>query len=125
MKWLYVTVGLLAMSACLIGWIYLRDRDTSSVLPSTFTERQSAQIAAITIFKELGGGGDCRSGCATVLRRTQPRQWLVRITVKWRPRCLRIDLDTFRVSQPAHLTGVQPIRCPHDPSAAAHAGAGP
>jgi hypothetical protein len=110
MKWLYLTLGLLATSVCLIGWIYLRDRDTSNALPPRPTERQLAQIAATTTLNELGGG-DCGSGCATVLGRTQPRQWLVRITVKGHPRCLRIDLDTFTVSYPHRLSGVRPSRC--------------
>lgn len=29
MRWLYATIGLVAMCACLIAWIYLRDRDTN------------------------------------------------------------------------------------------------
>ncbi len=29
MRWLYITIALLAASACLVGWIYLRDRDTN------------------------------------------------------------------------------------------------
>jgi hypothetical protein len=29
MKWLAVTIALLALSAGLVSWIYLRDRDTS------------------------------------------------------------------------------------------------
>jgi len=29
MKWLYVTIGLLTTCVCLVGWIYLRDRDTN------------------------------------------------------------------------------------------------
>jgi hypothetical protein len=29
MRWLYLTIALLATSACLIGWLYLRDRDTN------------------------------------------------------------------------------------------------
>ena len=110
MRWLYVTLGLLAASVCLVGWIYLRDRDTSSYQPPALTERQVAQIAATTTLTELGGG-DCGADCATVLGRTQPRQWLVRITVKGHPRCLRISLDTFTVSYQHRLSGVRPSRC--------------
>ncbi len=29
MRWLLVTIALLAASACLVGWVYLRDRDTN------------------------------------------------------------------------------------------------
>jgi len=110
MRWLYLTLGLLATSVCLVGWIYLRDRDTSSALPPAPAERQVAQTAANTTLNELGGG-DCGSDCATVLGRTQPHQWLVRITVKGHPRCLQIDLDTFTVSYPHRLSGVRPSRC--------------
>jgi hypothetical protein len=33
MRWLLATIALLAASACLVAWIYLRDRDTSQPLP--------------------------------------------------------------------------------------------
>jgi hypothetical protein len=44
MKWLYITVGLLATSVCLVGWIYLRDRDTSSYLPPTMPTDQPLHV---------------------------------------------------------------------------------
>jgi hypothetical protein len=30
MRWLYVTLALLSASVCLVTWVYLRDRDSSS-----------------------------------------------------------------------------------------------
>jgi hypothetical protein len=110
MKWLYITLGLLACSVCLVGWIYLRDRDTSGALPPTLAERQRAEIAA-TIKLDTLGGADCPSGCVTVLGRTQPQQWLMRITVKGHPQCLQINLHKFRVRKPYDLTGVRPSPC--------------
>jgi hypothetical protein len=62
MKWLYVTVGLLATSVCLVGWIYLRDRNTSSYLPPPLTERQLAQIDASATLNHLAGA-DCHPDC--------------------------------------------------------------
>jgi hypothetical protein len=35
MRWLLATIALLAASACLVAWIYLRDRDTSQPLPQS------------------------------------------------------------------------------------------
>jgi hypothetical protein len=107
MRWLGVTAGLLAASASLVAWVYLRDRDTSGWrLP----ERQIVRAdtaATLTAF----AGPDCRPGCAAqLLGRTQPHRWLVRITVRGRSLCLQIDPDVFAVS-PRGLDGVQPSRC--------------
>jgi hypothetical protein len=41
MKWFYVTLVLLASSVCLVGWIYLRDRD-AHWLPPQPSEHQRA-----------------------------------------------------------------------------------
>jgi hypothetical protein len=113
MKWLYVTIGLLVTSACLVGWIYLRDRDTNW-LPPQPSERQRALADASTTLVVLNEG-DCSSDCRIeLLGHTQPDHWLVRINVKGRSHCLQIDLDTFFVSQKHGLYGVQhlqPSRC--------------
>jgi hypothetical protein len=71
MRWLYVTLGLLASSVCLVGWIYLRDRDTSSYLPPPPTERQLAQIDASATLNYLVGAG-CRPDCAAELLAPAP-----------------------------------------------------
>jgi hypothetical protein len=119
MRWLFVTVGLLLASVCLVGWIYLRDHDTSGWRPS---ERQRVQSDASTALIVISDAG-CRSGCATeVLGRTRPHRWLVRLTVRGRSRCLQIDVDTFRVSQRHGFTGVQSRRCPSPQSETAHGG---
>jgi hypothetical protein len=43
MRWFYVTIALLLASACLVTWIYLRDRDTNWRPPGL----QFGQITAI------------------------------------------------------------------------------
>jgi hypothetical protein len=129
MKWLYVTIGLLASSVCLIGWIYLRDRSTSSKPPAALSnERQMAHIAASITLSEIGGGchPDCR---AEVLDRSGAHLWLVRVTAHGRTRCLQINLGAFRVNGAHRLSGVRPRRCPNsaapdrgDPAATAGEG---
>jgi hypothetical protein len=105
MRWLYVTVGLLATCACLIGWIYLRDRDTSWRPPEQQTARADATIA-----NDLRGA-DCRSSCATeLLGRTGPHRWLVRVTLRGRAECLEIDVATFATSPRHGLVGASPRR---------------
>ncbi len=107
MRWFYITVGLLATCVCLVAWIYLRDRDTNWRPP----ELQLARADATAILTELTNGY-CRSGCATkVLGHTGSHRWLVRITVREQPQCLRINLDTFATSRQHGLTGVQPSHC--------------
>jgi hypothetical protein len=76
MRWLYLTIGLLATSVCLIGWIYLRDRDTAGALPGP-TERQLARIDATATLNHLAGA-DCHPHCsAKLLARTKPEHWLI------------------------------------------------
>jgi hypothetical protein len=116
MRWFYVTLGLLASSVCLVGWIYLRDRHTSSYQPSGLTERQLAHADASTTLAVLNKA-NCRSDCAIeLLGHTGPHRWLVRLTLKGRPKCLQIDLDTFTFSQQHGLVGVQPSRCAFHPT---------
>jgi hypothetical protein len=105
MRWLYVTVGLLATCVCLLGWIYLRDRDTSWRPP----EQQVARTDAVTVADILGAA--CGSNCATaLLSKVGPHSWLVRVTSNGRPECLKIDVDTFKVSQHS-FSGLQRRRC--------------
>jgi hypothetical protein len=113
MKWLYVTVALLSASVCLVAWVYLRERETSSWHPS---EEQFARADAATALTALGGAG-CGSRCAVEqVNRTQPRHWLIHLVVKGQSRCLQIDLDTFVVTGQHGLYGVQPSRCASAPS---------
>ncbi len=109
MRWLFVTLVLLASSAGLLGWVYLRDRDTSWRPP----EPQLASAAAEGALSELGGAG-CSTGCsAEVLANPAPHRWIARITVRGRSRCVLIDLRIFTVNGPHGLGGVSPHPCPH------------
>jgi hypothetical protein len=108
MRWFFITLALLACSAGLGGWVYLRDRDTNWQP----TEPQLAYAAAEGALGKLGGEG-CSVGCsAKALSRLAPDSWLARITVKGKTRCVQIDLLAFTVNGP-RLTGVKPSRCPH------------
>jgi hypothetical protein len=108
MRWLLATIALLAASAGLLGWIYLRDRDTNWRPP----EQQLASADAILAISELGGGR-CRDDCqAKQLESASSHRWLVHVILGERRQCLQIDLDTFTVDGPHGLTGVQSGRCP-------------
>jgi hypothetical protein len=110
MRWLYVTVGLLAACACLPGWIYLRDRNTSWQPSGQQLARADATVADDIL------GANCRSSCATeLLGQTGPHSWLVRVTLKGRPECLEINVEAFMVSQQHGLSGVRQKRCAAHP----------
>jgi hypothetical protein len=107
MRWLYVTIALLATSCCLVAWIYLRDRDTAN---ARAPEQQLARADATTANDILGA--NCRSHCATeLLGRTGPHSWLVRVRLKGRPECLEIDIETFAVSEQSGMSGFQRRSC--------------
>lgn len=107
MRWLALTAGLLCASLLLVTWVYLRDRDTASWRPP---EAQLARADARTAFAVIGGVR-CRPGCgAQVIGQLRPQRWLVRLTLRGRPQCLRIDLDTFATG-PRGLSGLQPSGC--------------
>jgi len=108
MRWLLATIALLAASAGLIGWIYLRDRDTNWRPP----EQQQASADAVLAISELGGGR-CRDRCqAHQLNPASSHRWLVHVILQGQRQCLQIDVDTFTVDGPHGLAGVQPSRCP-------------
>jgi hypothetical protein len=108
MRWLGVTIGLLAAGLSLVAWVYLRDRDTSGWRPP---ERPLARADATTVLAAIDGG-DCHSDCAAeLLGRRQSGRWLARITVRGQTQCLEINLDTFSFGSQHGLTGVQPSRC--------------
>jgi hypothetical protein len=104
-RWLGVTIGLLAVSLSLAAWVYLRDRETSTWHPP---ERPIALADATAALAAFGGGG-CHSDCAAdLLERRQPGRWLARITVRGQTQCLEIDLDRFALNSRHGLSGVQP-----------------
>jgi hypothetical protein len=122
MRWLGVTIGLLAASVSLVAWVYLRDRNTSQ--RGRGPERTVARADAAASLAVINGRG-CRSDCAAELvERRQPGRWLARITVRGQTQCVEIDLDTFAIGSRHGLSGVQPSRCPDGAIGGARAGAG-
>jgi hypothetical protein len=105
MRWLFVTLVLLAGSASMLGWIYLRDRDTDWRPP----ERQLVRADVAIALSELPRG-DCPHGCETEVLRHTGSRWLVRITVKGQARCIDVNLQTFEPSEHG-LSGIQPTPC--------------
>jgi hypothetical protein len=106
MKWLFATIGLLAASLCLLGWIYLRDRDTNWRPAET-------QVVQANVEGALGElpRSDCSEGCKTkILRRTGAHRWLVSITARGQTRCIQIELDGPAASGHG-LSGIQPSPC--------------
>jgi hypothetical protein len=108
MRWLSLTVALLTASVCLLGWVYLRDRDPSGWRPP---EQSLARVDAARTLTMLGGPA-CHSACAAaLLGRTQPHRWLVRVTVRGHQTCMQIDVSAFAVSREHGLVGVRPAGC--------------
>jgi hypothetical protein len=109
MRWLGITIGLLAVSLSLIAWVYLRDRGTSQWRPS---ERAIASADATAVLAAIDGPG-CHPDCAAeLLGRRQSGRWLARITVRGQTQCLEIELDAFALGPEHALAGVQPSQCP-------------
>jgi hypothetical protein len=106
MRWLLLTLVLLASSAGLLGWIYLRDRDTNW----RPVETQVVQANVEGALSELPRS-DCSHGCETkILSRTGSHRWLVSITARGQTRCIQIELDGSAASGHG-LSGIQPSPC--------------
>ncbi len=110
MRWLAATVALLAASAGLLAWVYLRDRDTSG------WQAQEAALAREDAARAVGGGS-CRQDCrAGLLAQTGPHRWLVSVAFDGRRQCLEVDPNEFTVSSSEGDTGVAPARCSTTPT---------
>ena len=104
MRWLALTLALLAASAGLLAWVYLRDRDTSDWLAP---ERQRVHSDGWVVLT----GEDCHRGCAvSVQGRVGPHLWLVRLAVRGSVQCVQIDPETFTVTARDGLVGVRGAR---------------
>jgi hypothetical protein len=107
-RWLGVTIGLLAASLSLVAWVYLRDRDTSGWRRS---ERPIALADAAVALAAFGGPG-CHRDCGVeLLEHQQSGHWFARITTRGQTQCLEINLATFAFNSRHGLTGVRPSRC--------------
>jgi hypothetical protein len=109
MRWLAVTVALLAASLGLVAGIYLRDRDPSPWMPP---QRSLAQSEAATVLASLSGP-DCGRHCGAQLVTTpRPGHWVFRITARQTIECVDINVDAFSFSRGQDLSGVKAVRCP-------------
>lgn len=107
MRWLFATLGLLLASGCLVGWIYLRDRDTSW-RPG---EEQMVIADAYGAISELGGG-TCLSGCDPErLGRAPSHLWFVHVRLMGKSKCLEINVKRFSMTAAHGLSGVQESSC--------------
>lgn len=109
MRWLAVTVALLATCGGLMAWSYTRDRVTG---PAGVTERFEAQAQARHLLDLVNGDRGCAGRCSsTVLGREGPRVWdVVLDTGRWRG-CYRVALDEFTATAAHGLRGVQRRPC--------------
>lgn len=108
MKWLAVTIGLLAMSGSLIVWIYFHDRDASRPFAP---ERSLAHADAVSA-GNVGGLACGQERCTVaVLTSPRPHVWLTRIADGSRARCFEIDLYTFSMHEHHGPSGVRAVAC--------------
>lgn len=108
MRWLAATLVLLAATASLGAWIYLRDRQPNTWHPP---ERQLVDYDAHVVLSMIEGY-HCAHGCAvTGLGRYRPGVWLVHMRLPTRRQCAEITLDRFTFSPQHGLTGVRFVGC--------------
>jgi hypothetical protein len=106
MKWLVVTLALLAASTALVAGITLRDLDTSAGLP----QRTIAHSDALSVAADLGG--TCPRGCAVrLLGHPRADHWTERIEVYTVTECVDIDVRTFANDELHGLSGVTKVDC--------------
>lgn len=106
MRWLAVTVGLVAASLVLVSGIYLRDRNPSHWLPP---QRKVASYDAETIVLQLGCGHLCHY---KLLSNPRPNHWVARIEKLGEPvYCFDIDVMSFDVSGARGVSGATAVRC--------------
>lgn len=108
MRWLAVTIALLAASAALVVGIYVRDRSPGTWRPP---ERVVVAHDARVLLEDLGGTG-CRSACAIVrLIHIGPARWLARMYIARRVRCIEIDSNQFAATERHGLIGIVRVSC--------------
>lgn len=105
MRWLGLTIVLLAASAVLVAGIYLRDRETSSWLPP---QRTAANSDVRTMLLQMRCGGQCTY---KLVDNPRPDHWLARIDNGSKIECFDIDLLAFDTSQSHGVSGVAAVPC--------------
>lgn len=108
MRWLFATLGLLAATAGLAAWIYLRDRNPNAWHPP---ESQLARYDAQTV---LAATQEWPCGSTCFITRLRPegasQRWFLRIKFPWGPRCSEFDPQTFAFIH-GQLVGVRSVPC--------------
>lgn len=108
MRWFVVTVALLAASALLVSWIYLRDRHTSNWRPSPAALAHADAATLLATQRAY----HCHSGCTfKVLGHSRGPHWLARINIRSDARCFDIDVDSFAFSPQHGLSGMEEVSC--------------
>lgn len=106
MRWLAATAALLAASAGLIAWVYLRDRDTSGWQAQEAVLAREDAVTAV-------GVGLCHKGCRVrLLAQTGLHRWLIDVAAGGHRQCLEVDPNRFTISSREGDTGVTPAHCP-------------
>ncbi len=106
-RWLAVTLALVAATGALLGGMYLRDRRPGAWHPpSAFAARADAESLLSAL-----NGGRC-GGCAvTRLRPASSGLWFARLRIEDQVRCVRIDPDRFAMTPESGLVGMEVVAC--------------
>jgi len=107
MRWLAVTLALLTASAALVAGIFLRDRSTSWRLPPP---REAAADARMVL--NYIAGPQCGNRCSfRLLAHPRSGHWLALIVDRSRPQCVDINVETFDISAPHGVAGIESVGC--------------
>jgi hypothetical protein len=105
MRWLGLTIILLAASVALVVGIYVRDRETSNWLPP---QRKAANSDVRTMLLQMRCGGQCTY---KLVDNPRPDHWLARIDNGSTIECFDINLLVFDTSHSHGVSGVAAIPC--------------
>jgi hypothetical protein len=104
-KWLAVTLTLLAVTAGLVAGIYLRDREPSHWLPP---QRQAANADVKTMLLQMRCGGQCTYA---LLGNPRPDHWLARVDDGRTIKCFDINVMAFDTGDTRGVSGVESVHC--------------
>jgi hypothetical protein len=105
MRWLGLTILLLAASVALVVGIYLRDRQTSDWLPPP---RNAANSDVKTMLLQTRCGGQCTY---KLVGNPRPDHWIARVDNGTAIQCFDINLLAFDTSDSHGVSGVAAVPC--------------
>lgn len=110
MIWRLATALIVALTVTLVGFMYLRDRDTSA---ARLDERRLAAADGREVLGSLTTVQSCAGGCrADAIDRVAPSVWRVRLqTPTWR-RCFELQIRAFGYSPETGFRGLRSVSCP-------------